>query len=138
MLRSVFAFAASLSLGLVACAPSRVETVEPAQASIESTETAAVGDLAEGRRIYKLQCELCHDDEFMAPPLDGIYGRNIASGDFGYTDALKAKKDETWNDGTLDAFLKNSHEFAPGTEIDIEIANKDSRAALIAYLKSLD
>jgi cytochrome c len=91
----------------------------------------------DGKQIFDLQCSFCHNDETMGPTLTGVHERKIASAPFEWSDALKAKGDQTWTDANLDAFLKAPNEFAPGTKMQMAVPDDANRAAIIAYLKTL-
>ncbi|WP_224826130.1 PQQ-dependent sugar dehydrogenase [Cognatishimia sp. MH4019] len=68
------------------------------------------------------QCAQCHSigsprsNEF-APHLVNVYSRQVASlTDYdGYSDALKARHDEVWNEESLRAFLSDPQGYAPGS-----------------------
>ena len=90
-----------------------------------------------GKELYDLQCKFCHDDDTLGPPVTGVSGRKIASTSYSYSDALKAKADQTWTDENLDAFLKNPNEFAPGTQMQLSVPDDAARKAIIEYLKTL-
>lgn len=86
-------------------------------------------------------CTRCHgaigrDGNLTAPDLKGIYGAKVAGhADFaGYSDALKAKGG-TWDDKSLDSFLKDSKADTPGTKMNQKLPD-DQRAIVIAYLKT--
>lgn len=90
-----------------------------------------------GKDHFDQQCSFCHDG-VSGPDLKGVSGRKIGSTDFSFSEALKAKgQTETWTDANLDAFLKDSAAFAPGTVMAVAVPDDAQRAAIIAYLKSL-
>ena len=93
----------------------------------------------DGQQLFNLQCKLCHDDETLGPTLVGIEGRKIASTNFEYSAALKAKGDAgaTWTDAELDAFLKAPSTHTPGSKMMMSVTDDANRAAIIAYLKTL-
>ena len=92
----------------------------------------------DGEQTYKLQCALCHDDEALGPSLVGVHERKIGGTGFEYSDSLKAKGEtDTWTDANLDAFLKNPNGFAPGSKMSMSVADDATRAAVIAYIKTL-
>ncbi len=66
-------------------------------------------------------------------------GREIASvEDYSYSDALSGK-DGVWDPATLDVYLTNPREWAPGTKMSFAGLKKDEeRANVIAYLDSID
>ncbi|HEY2356518.1 MAG TPA: hypothetical protein VGH86_03645, partial [Phenylobacterium sp.] len=53
------------------------------------------------------------------------------------SDALKAKKDLTWTSANLDAFLRAPAEFVPGTRMAKAVPDPETRANIIAFIRSL-
>ena len=106
-----------------------------ARAQADEAALAAQGALAfQG----DLGCGNCHfKDSAFAPPLDGVAGRKIGTAPgFLYSAAMKSKGG-AWTDANLDAFLANPQTFAPGTGMDVSVADVAQRRAVIAYLKTL-
>ncbi len=91
---------------------------------------------ADGQQLFNMQCKMCHAGGPMGPSLAGVAGSKIASKDFNYSAALKAKGG-TWTDANLDAFLKGPTQFAPGTKMVMGVPSEENRAALITFLKTL-
>ena len=93
----------------------------------------------DGKQLFDLQCKLCHDDETLGPTLVGIENRKMAATSFEYSDGLKAKgaAGTTWTDAELDAFLKAPTAHTPGSKMMMAVGDDASRAAIIAYLKTL-
>ena len=89
----------------------------------------------EGQPVFDQQCRVCHGDERVAPRLDGVAGRKIASTDFDYSEALLSRQGN-WDDATLDAFLKDPQAFAPGGKMVISVPDEATRRAVVAYLKT--
>jgi cytochrome c2 len=91
-----------------------------------------------------LDCLRCHSVQpgsptSTSPNLWNIYERPIGkSADFaGYSTAL-ANRTGTWNEETLDEFLKDAEDFAPGNDMEYApISDKDMRRAVVSYLRSL-
>ena len=103
-------------------------------ASAQPVADAAL--VQKGADAFRDNCAGCHLD-VIAPSLNGVVGRKIAGGsDFDYSAALKAKGG-TWTDANLDAWLTNSQAFAPGSSMVMAVPDPATRAALIAYLKTL-
>jgi len=98
--------------------------------------TAAPALAADGQQLFNMQCKMCHAGGPMGPSLAGVAGAKIASKEFAYSPALKAKGG-TWTDENLDAYLKAPAAFAPGTRMLISVPSDEGRAAIIAYLKTL-
>ena len=66
-----------------------------------------------------------------------MVGRDIASLDFAYSNAL-AGKEGAWDYQTLDDFLAEPREWAPGTKMVFPgIRKPEERADVILYLRSL-
>lgn len=87
-------------------------------------------------------CKSCHTFEQggangTGPNLWNTVGRQIASvAGFNYTNAL-AEAGGTWTYERLDAYLKNSQEYIPGTSMVQRFPRDAQRADLLAYLGSL-
>ena len=96
------------------------------------------GDEATGEAIFSAECRVCHGG-LIAPTLRGVVGRPIASIDTfgGYSAALKGRRNETWTDENLAAFLASPSGFAPGTGKTKNLSDEQSRADVIAFLRSL-
>jgi cytochrome c len=93
-----------------------------------------------GEDAFNSQCATCHTLTGVSTPngpsLKGVVWRKIADlPDFTYSDALKAKVG-TWSPDRLDAFLKNSQAFAPGTDMFFDVDDDARRKAIIDYLQT--
>jgi cytochrome c len=101
---------------------------------------AWAADAARGEQVYR-KCVSCHTLEAngrnrAGPRLHGLFGRVAGSvADFRYSDALKGSG-IIWTDQTLDAYLKDSEAFVPGTKMYGGLSLDEDRQDLIAYLKS--
>lgn len=99
------------------------------------------GDAAEGGKAFR-QCLPCHSLEpgrhMTGPSLDHIFGRKAGTveGFERYTPALEASG-KTWDEGALDAWLKNPSAFIPGSRMTFALDDAAARSNLIAYLKAL-
>ncbi len=99
----------------------------------------AEGDAAKGKKVFK-KCKTCHtfdpDKKKIGPHLKGIIGRKSASVEgYKYSKAMKAA-DVTWDEGTLDEYLKKPKAFIKGTKMTFAGLKKESqRQDVIAYLK---
>jgi cytochrome c2 len=84
------------------------------------------------------ECRVCHDG-LIAPNLRGVVGPPIASvaAIGGYSEGLKTRKSETWTDQSLATFLTSPAAFAPGTGMTKSLPDEQSRANVIAFLKTL-
>lgn len=100
---------------------------------------ASAADPRRGEEVFR-KCVTCHTLEAggrnrVGPRLAGLFGRTAGSvGDFRYSDALK-RSGIVWNDTTLDAYLKDSEAFVPGTKMYGGLTLDADRADLIAYLR---
>ncbi len=104
----------------------------------EASSAPVAGDEAAGEAIFSAECRVCHGG-LIAPTLRGVPGRPIASIDTfsGYSEALKGRGNDTWTDENLAAFLASPSAFAPGTGMTKNLPDEQSRADVIAFLKSL-
>lgn len=88
---------------------------------------------------YARYCAGCHDPAFgsaAGPPLRSILGREIASREtFDYSEALRGLRGQ-WTEAQLDAFLADPAAFAPGTTMRLPPLDAESRAAIIAHLRT--
>lgn len=97
------------------------------------------GDASRGQTLYTQQCMACHAaDISLAGPLHrGVVGRKSASvPDYPYSPALQRLK-LTWNERTLDTWLRDPNRMAPGNRMGFAVPNAQDRLDLIAYLKTL-
>jgi cytochrome c len=88
------------------------------------------------------RCIACHagkgDAKDVGPNLSGVFGRKAGSReDFRYSRPLQ-RSGITWDERSLDAFLKAPDQFVPGTRMPFEgIASDTERAAVVQHLKTL-
>lgn len=100
---------------------------------------ANAADTRRGEEIFR-KCITCHTLEpggrnRVGPRLAGLFGRTAGTvSDYRYTDALR-QSGIVWNDKTLDAYLKDSEAFVPGTKMYGGLTLDADRADLIAYLR---
>jgi cytochrome c len=97
---------------------------------------------ATGEELFNVQCGDCHTltdaSGSEGPSLKGVVGRPVASlKDFAYSDALKAKGG-TWSEAALDAFVASPKTTVPGTAMYGGAPVAEDRAAIIAYLKTVN
>ena len=101
----------------------------------------AAGDAAKGKKVFK-KCTICHavkkGKNKIGPSLFGIVGRKAATAKgFRFSPAMKKSK-LTWDDATLDKYLKNPRKAVKGTRMAFGgLRSKKDRDNLIAYLKTL-
>lgn len=88
-------------------------------------------------------CQACHtlgkgEAPAVGPNLWGVVGRPVASTQYAYSDALKAKSGETWTYEALNDFIHNPRGYVPGTKMAYGGMKRDEqRADLLAYLRTL-
>lgn len=104
-------------------------------------ETFAAGDPQRGAAAFR-QCAACHSMEpgrhLTGPSLAAAWGRKAgtAEGFRRYSRALK-QADLTWDEGTLDAWLKSPQQLVPGNAMNFPgVGDSRRRADLIAYLRA--
>jgi cytochrome c len=96
-------------------------------------------DPARGEKLWR-KCVSCHTLDVngrnkVGPRLHGLFGRAAGSViDYRYSDALKGSG-IIWNERTLDAFLKDTEGFMPGTKMYGGLSQDEDRANLIQFLK---
>lgn len=101
----------------------------------------AAANPAGGQRRSAI-CASCHTFEKggadgTGPHLWGIVGREVAGvAGFNYTSALRAAGG-VWTYERLDAFLKNSQDYIPGTSMVQRFPRDEQRVDILAYLGSL-
>lgn len=95
----------------------------------------------DGAKLFDQRCKVCHGaaSSAMGPSLKGVYGAKIASRPgFKYSPAMTAKgAAASWDEASLDAYLKSPMVFAPGSRMPISVPAAAERAALVAHLKTL-
>jgi cytochrome c len=88
------------------------------------------------------RCGVCHAvteaSGEQGPSLFGVFGRAAGTlEDFRYSRPM-TRSGITWDEATLDAFLRAPDELVPGTRMPFEGIESDAeRAAIIEYLKTL-
>jgi len=112
-----------------------------------STGSAAARTIEERGRAAFSACAICHSTKdpnapgyasMVGPSLFGVYG--ATSGHVASYDYSQAMRDArlTWNDETLDRFITHPNEVVPRSRMAfVGEADAETRAAIIAYLKTL-
>lgn len=99
----------------------------------------ADGDAAKGQKVYA-RCAACHaitDQNKVGPSLLGVVGRKAGAIEgYKYSTAM-ASSGLTWDEPTLDAFLKSPKAVVKGTRMTVSVPKDQDRSDLIAYLKTL-
>ena len=107
---------------------------------LASPVLAADGDPKAGETVFK-KCTACHTlakppKNGIGPSLVGVMGRKAGMAEgFKYSDAMK-NSTVVWDEGTLDAYLKDPKGFIPNNKMVLAAMSKpEERANVIAYLK---
>ena len=87
-------------------------------------------------------CLQCHhfevtNETHLAPSLRKIFGREIASDNFKYSDALKLKTGK-WEPTILKQYLLDPQAFSPGTSMSYFVKNEDEASQIIKDLLKID
>jgi cytochrome c len=104
-----------------------------------SAGTARADDADAGKKVFN-QCRACHvlDDKTnrVGPHLGGVIGRKAGSVEgFSYSEAMK-NSGITWDDESLEKYLKDPKGAIPGNKMAFAGVKKDDDLKnLIAYLK---
>ncbi len=109
--------------------------------ALSSTQVFAAGDMVAGEKVFK-KCKACHvvhkEQNRTGPHLVNLFGRTAGSLE-GYKKYSKAMKNSgiTWDEETLDSYLKAPKKFVKGTRMAFVGLKKDAdRANVIAYMKT--
>lgn len=105
-----------------------------------STKIASAQDAAAGEKIFNV-CRACHEigegaKNLVGPVLNGVVGRKagVYPG-YSYSDANK-NSGITWDEATLQEYLKNPRVKVPGTKMAFPGLKKDDDIVnVIAFLK---
>ena len=129
-----------LSVLLLVTGACHRESSSSTGSSDPSGSSDSVEEIAAGKEIFVARCSLCHPigvQSAQGPGLGGVVGRPAGTlRGFTYTPALKASK-LTWDKASLDSFLMMPAVKVPGTTMAVAVPGVKDRAALIAYLGSL-
>lgn len=105
-----------------------------------ASEALADGDAEAGKQVFN-RCRACHTlaeggGDRVGPNLYGMFGSEAGARDgFNFSQAMK-DSDITWDEDTLDSYLKNPNGYIPGNRMPFPgLPNDKQRADLIAYLK---
>ena len=108
-----------------------------------SSDAYALGDSTRGEKVFGGACASCHSIEtavhLTGPRLAGVIGRKAGTAEKfqRYSESLR-KSGAVWNDGSLEAWLRDPAAFIPGNAMNFRgIPDAKARADLIAYLKSI-
>src|SRR5262245_12000648 len=124
---------------------STMKTFAPACVAILAVSTSAAltaeADPGQGARVFRA-CAACHSLEanrnMTGPSLAGVWNRKAGglASFTRYSDAMKLSG-ITWDEQSLDGYLKNPAEFMPGNHMTFPgIPDDQARTSVIAFLKS--
>src|SRR5260221_1893519 len=111
-------------------------------AAIWTSAALADESSAHGKSLFEAQCSACHTTKpgqhGFGPSLAGVVGRpaGVVAG-YTFTGAMSGSGLH-WDAQTLSEFLSGSTKKVPGRSMDYAIADANDRAAIIAYLGTLD
>ena len=120
---------------------SRLDSLLLILAGLAAPCMAGTGDPVMGRTLFN-QCAACHSIESggpnqTGPNLHGVLGKAAGTNQpgFEYSAALRASG-LTWDDATLDAWIKDPAALVPHTKMTFAgFTKKEKRDDVIAYLK---
>ena len=121
----------------------REEVAASMAAAAMTTMASSSGDPMGGEEVYR-RCAACHSltsgQHGLGPSLAGVFGRKAGAAEgYSYSPAMK-NSNVVWDDGTLDAHLKDVRGFIPGNKMAAlfpgGVQDADERAAVIAYIKA--
>ena len=103
----------------------------------------ASADPTRGADVAK-KCAICHNFDkggpnMIGPNLYGVLGRKVASHEgYEYSDALKAKGDETWDYEKINHMIENPGAYVPGTKMALfpGLPDAKQRADVLAFLRT--
>ncbi|NNU41073.1 cytochrome c family protein [Rhizobium sophorae] len=104
-----------------------------------ASSVQADGDPDKGKKVFA-RCSACHattEQNKVGPGLLNVVGRPAGSiAGYNYSAALRGSG-LTWDEPTLDAFLKAPAAVVKGTRMSASIPKDQDRADVISYLKTL-
>ena len=95
------------------------------------------GDASRGKLVFEKRCTGCHamEGDREGPRLAGVFGRKAGSvAGFEYSAGLKGSG-MTWNEATLERWLRDPDMVVPDTKMDFRVPKAQERWDLIAYFK---
>lgn len=132
---AIAGFVLGSSLAILGSAEGRAADDKNAKAETET------GDIAKGEKVFK-KCQTCHAvgpsaTNRVGPVLNGIVGKPAGKvAKYTYSSAMMSSG-LTWDEETLEKYLKNPKGLVPGTKMVFVGLKKDDEADdVIAYLAS--
>lgn len=114
----------------------------PSAHNAAASPAPATAPAADTPPLAFAQCQSCHSPEAgkngIGPSLAGVFGTKAAEvPGYDFSPAMK-NSGLTWDEATLDRYLKGPQQVVPGTKMTFAgIPDDTKRAAVIAYLKSI-
>jgi len=111
---------------------SMMETGVQQEASVSGS-----GDATRGKSVFDKRCTGCHamEGDREGPRLAGVFSRKAGSvAGFDYSAGLK-KSGITWDEITLDKWLRDPDMLVPDNKMDFHVPIAQERSDLIAYFK---
>ena len=131
---------ATAAFFLTACGGSNASEAKAPKTAAQAKPVVEITPAQSGAKVFK-KCRSCHTLEEdgrnkVGPNLWNIYGAKTASKKgYAYSKAMKAA-DITWDETTMDAYLKKPGTYMPGNKMTfIGLKKQEDRDAVQAYLK---
>jgi cytochrome c len=110
--------------------------------SVGTLDPALAQDPVAGKAVFTSQCLICHPIQsgrnMVGPSLFGIVGRKSGSVPGFHYSAANKDADLTWDEATLDNYLRAPMTTMPGTTMGYAGLKDDTqRSNLVAYLATL-
>jgi cytochrome c len=117
-----------------------VSTRVPASAIANRATGSLPSDMLNGEALFEKRCSSCHelDAHDRGPALRDVYGRLVGhKPGFRYSVALSSRF-FNWDEANLDIWLQGPGRMVPGARMRVHVSAAAERAAIIAYLKSVN
>lgn len=101
---------------------------------------AGGADAVNGELAFHRNCTACHSLEAgqnrIGPSLFNVYGRKSASVEgYAYSQTFR-RLAVTWSDASLDPYLTDAQQFAPGSKMWIKLPDAQTRQDIIVFLRA--
>lgn len=119
----------------------KIAAVSALTLTLFATGAQADGNPATGKQVFKSNCRLCHTvkpgKKKIGPSLFGIYGQaSVGMKGYTYSSAMKKAK-LTWDDATLDEYLKALRKKVKGTKMTFAGLKKRRTAPISSLISRL-
>ncbi|KAB2848201.1 MAG: cytochrome c family protein [Hyphomicrobiaceae bacterium] len=115
----------------------------PAKPKTTPAELVKLGNVEEGKSVFKKQCTTCHSDQKggpngTGPALYGVLNRDVGNvPGFAYSDAMKGKGGK-WDYTLLQCYVGNPKECIPNNKMAFKGLDDEAElASVILYLRGL-